>query len=342
MDRNFNSKRSLPHLSRSRQPGDVVIMEQQGRLGRFRRPQWGKRAPGGRRGKRGRVASFGRQHVGRMRAAIATLDVKWLADLIERRQVVFGSVTYGGESWPSPWEAKAHRLAFERRMNRRYPECGAVWRMAPQKRGAPHFHWMFFGRWFARCDEDGADTGPDHFRQLWRDTIGWDGVDGPDTWIVAVRTFGGVVSYLGRYLAKVDVPSAEEQAAVEESRREGAAAGGLCISLNGSYHDVDGGRYAYSGREWGIVGKCHLKFGDRRVVAYEDGDWYDAWVRQVTANVWKGAARGRLYGGDVFLDEPRVLERMADNLGARKLGVADGDAWESEATVEDAEDIFGK
>lgn len=52
----------------------------------------------------------------------------------------FLTLTYPSE-YPKAWQVwKAHLQAFRRRLGRAFPFEWCIWKMEPQKRGAPHFH----------------------------------------------------------------------------------------------------------------------------------------------------------------------------------------------------------
>jgi len=85
--------------------------------------------------KRGKITSFSKKSRKRL------LDI--IARLSDTTQALFVTLTYG-QSWPSDALAYTHLKAFVRRVNRRFPRAGVVWRKEYQKRGAPHFHLIIF------------------------------------------------------------------------------------------------------------------------------------------------------------------------------------------------------
>lgn len=68
---------------------------------------------------------------------------------------LFGAVTYPGRDgcWPSAEVAKRDLRALLKRLQRDYPQCGGVWRLGFQKRGAPHFHLLLWGIPFLSRDK---------------------------------------------------------------------------------------------------------------------------------------------------------------------------------------------
>ena len=86
---------------------------------------------------------------------------------------------------------KAHLRAFLERVRRRYPKASAIWRIEYQKRGAVHFHLVFFNLPYWK-----ADT----IRLVWGEIIG---EDNPRIKIETIRTKRGTTYYVSKYIAKV-------------------------------------------------------------------------------------------------------------------------------------------
>jgi hypothetical protein len=63
---------------------------------------------------------------------------------------VFVTLTYPMR-FPTPSMAKVHLDVWVKRLRREFPGVSGVWRLEPQRRGAPHFHLLLFGaRFIAR------------------------------------------------------------------------------------------------------------------------------------------------------------------------------------------------
>ena len=58
---------------------------------------------------------------------------------------IFLTLTYPYQ-WPSDWEEwKAHLDEFLSLLRKRYPKAAAMWKLEPQERDAPHFHFLIWG-----------------------------------------------------------------------------------------------------------------------------------------------------------------------------------------------------
>jgi hypothetical protein len=98
------------------------------------------------------------------------------------------------DNWPtSPAQWKRDLQNFLKRLLRRYAGAGIIWRMEPQKRGAPHFHLLIFNvRYlpYLRVAEDWASITNGNIDSCSR--------------VERVRSWRGVMSYASKYLAKLD------------------------------------------------------------------------------------------------------------------------------------------
>lgn len=142
------------------------------------------------RKERGAVGAFNRRSRGRL--------LQWLGS-IDRRALqllpLFVTLTYPA-TWPDdPATWKRHLEAFAKRVRRRYPGAAIVWRLEPQRRGAPHFHLLVFGvRYLDPRGEVAAwwnailDGGADHLAA--------------GTRVERVQSWRGVMHYASKYLAK--------------------------------------------------------------------------------------------------------------------------------------------
>ena len=123
----------------------------------------------------------------------------------ELHKLIFETVTFITLTYPEDFPVtskiyKAHLKEFRRRIEVKWGKISAFWRLEFQKRGAPHYHIMFF------------DCPPfDHFEISWV----WKCVT--HTWDMAHELLGAnvrlitdgrqerlIAFYVGKYIAKVD------------------------------------------------------------------------------------------------------------------------------------------
>lgn len=117
--------------------------------------------------------------------------------MLQRDQVAAGkfvTLTYP-QSYPTPTKAKEDLRAFLKRLRRHWPEAAAIWKIEPQKRGAPHFHLLVLGikhldkNWLSRAWYEVVGSGDErHFRA--------------GTAVEAVRSYRGAMAYVSKYLGK--------------------------------------------------------------------------------------------------------------------------------------------
>lgn len=173
--------------------------------------------------------------------------------------ILFVTLTYPA-SYPVEWHTwKRQLVKWWQRILRRYPGAGAIWKLEPQKRGAPHFHLMVVGC-PAHAEAD--------FGQQWYEVIGsgdpWHRKFGALT--VVADTYKGVAAYVAKYAGKtVDL------------RQMPAWAQGV-------------------GRWWGVCSRANLRV---EVVTYPlpEHAWVDArnHCRQLLAERTRGRG-GRTHG----------------------------------------------
>lgn len=120
---------------------------------------------------------------------------------IDRRCVegggLFVTLTYPGE-FSESWRVwKAHLRSIEERLKRRFPGVQLLWRLEFQKRGAPHFHFLVFN--VERIDISWLS-------QAWYEVVGSGDPrhQAAGTEISRVRSWRGVLFYVGKYMAKTD------------------------------------------------------------------------------------------------------------------------------------------
>lgn len=114
----------------------------------------------------------------------------------------FVTLTYPN-IFPEPKQSKYHLKLFIQSLKRAYPEAGIIWKLEPQKRGAPHYHLLVWGcdvkdlkgfvpeAWF-----DIAGEG-DNLHLLWHE-----GKLKNKHCTQQVHSFHGVWAYASKYLGK--------------------------------------------------------------------------------------------------------------------------------------------
>ena len=108
---------------------------------------------------------------------------------------LFVTLTYPGE-WPGdPLRWKRDLDTWLHRLRRAFPAAWAVWRLEPQRRGAPHYHMLVFGlpklprEWLSRTWFEVVGSGDErHLRA--------------GTQVQRVDSWRRVIGYAAKYLAK--------------------------------------------------------------------------------------------------------------------------------------------
>jgi hypothetical protein len=115
---------------------------------------------------------------------------------------VFVTLTYP-KAFPEPKQSKYHLKVFILRMKRAFPDAGIIWKLEPQKRGAPHYHLLVWGsseknlRAFVPTAWHEIAGGGDDLHLLWHE-----GKLKNKHCVNAVYSFKGVWSYASKYLGK--------------------------------------------------------------------------------------------------------------------------------------------
>lgn len=146
-------------------------------------------------GLRGVVKGFSRGSKRRLMSIIASVKRK-------AKLPVFVTLTYP-KSFPEPKQSKKHLKEFIRRILRTFPMAGIIWKLEPQKRGAPHYHLLVWGSseknlraWVPTAWHDIAGGG-DPLHLLWHE-----GKLKNKHCVNAVYSFKGVWAYASKYLGK--------------------------------------------------------------------------------------------------------------------------------------------
>jgi hypothetical protein len=146
-------------------------------------------------GLRGVVKGFSRGSRRRLMSVIAG---------VQRDAVlpVFVTLTYP-KTFPEPKQSKKDLKSFIMRMKRAFPGAGIIWKLEPQKRGAPHFHLLVWGvkvaslrAWVPTAWFEIAGGG-DNLHLLWHE-----GKLKNKHCTQQVNSFKGVWAYASKYLGK--------------------------------------------------------------------------------------------------------------------------------------------
>jgi len=147
-------------------------------------------------GKRNRITSFSRQS--RRRLMMTLGAIKRSAKL-----PYFVTLTYPGQ-FPTLEIAKRDLQVFLKRLERENPDCGYIWKLEPQERGAPHYHLLVWGKmkenilsWVVDNWYDIAGQGDENH---WKFHIG--ALKGSKPCVTKVESWRGVWAYASKYLGK--------------------------------------------------------------------------------------------------------------------------------------------
>lgn len=147
---------------------------------------------------------------------------------------LFITLTYP-KVFPTPAGAKKNIFAFFNRLRRAFPGLGLIWKLEPQKRGAPHFHMLAWGaelqelrKMVPQAWYEIAGGGDEDHLKWHRGQLG----NGNKHCVQQVRSWRGVWSYASKYLGKT--------------------------------FEVDG--WKWPGRFWGVVNRGVVPFGVERSI----------------------------------------------------------------------------
>lgn len=164
-------------------------------------------------GVRGKVTKFSREARKRMIKKLAEFDRETLS------KALFITLTYPAE-YPDGKRAKRDFFTFCKRLKRKYPGAGWLWREELQKRGAPHYHMLVMGvdfipyQWVASAWYEVCGRISDKHLKA-------------GTEVRRVKSYKHCVYYVSKYLAKEDL-----EVEAELGRRWGV--GGLWRRFIGS------------------------------------------------------------------------------------------------------------
>ncbi len=133
--------------------------------------------------KRGKVTIFSRKSRRRL--------LEFLARTTKTtRPRVFMTLTYPSNMNDAKI-GKTHLRAFLERVRRKFPKAAGIWRIEYQKRGAVHFHFIFFNMPFWKASE---------IRTAWSEIIG---EKSPRIHITTCRSRKQTTYYMSKYVAKL-------------------------------------------------------------------------------------------------------------------------------------------
>lgn len=181
---------------------------------------------------RGVVSGFSRQSRNRL--------LQKLAKLKRAELPLFVTLTYPGVFPVAPEDWKKHLDNFAKRFRRRFPNAGFIWKLEPQKRGAPHFHLLAWDSQFT----------PDQFcaalrawiKHAWYEVVGSGDLrhERAGTDVQIIRSWSGVMFYASKYMGKPV--------------------------------DLENDAWGNPGRWWGVVGKENIPYAERLVAWLHNGD----------------------------------------------------------------------
>ena len=220
---------------------------------------------------------------------------------------VFMTLTYPAE-FPSPREAKKHLRALMERYRRAFPESSAIWRLEFQARGAPHFHLVWFGLPFIPKET---------VQKLWGEVIAY---AKPFTRVEAIRSRRKLISYVGKYVAKVDArstasaasPDANAGLLPDDASAPGATGASGGFNLRAYLHALPDGSFSFVhpqtgelcgsvGRWWGVHNKEKLPMAAPIEVSCLDLAVVYRFRRGARKS-WPGVSRRRHQGFSLFVD----------------------------------------
>lgn len=234
-------------------------------------------------GVRGRIRGFSRS----ARRSLMLLHAK-----IDQQQALplFVTLTYPAEFSHEPGQWKRDLDTFAKRFRRRYPAGCFVWKLEPQKRGAPHFHLEVWGvgfvdalKWVGKAWFEVVGSGD--LLHLYAGTS-----------VQQVRSWRGVSSYVSKYMAKVQTDEQEF--------------------------------WAYPGRWWGVVGRDNLQLAAAVVAAMSQMQLHRL-SRVLRRYVRSCDGRAVPWLSSFFVGSPAYwLSRLDDLVGSQFLPLAESPTGE--------------
>lgn len=217
-------------------------------------------------GKRGNVTHFSDGSRRRLMKKMARLKAN---------KAIFVTLTYPA-AFPHADIAQQHLKAYLQRFRYHFPKASAVWRLEYQKRGAPHFHILFYNLPFI----------PRRYWQGWWKRIvnKYIGNDEPRVDIQVVRSRRGIMFYVSKYIAKADAPD----------------------PVGGCYFIYVA--YPHTGRFWGFHNRGCIPWAEQIYITLKGvtRKQFEA-MKAVLAAEWEGLNAYDGKGGTLFNDRAYVL-----------------------------------
>lgn len=144
-------------------------------------------------GPRGQVSLFSRQSKKRLMNLLGTIE--------RNEKPLFCTLTYPATFPISSGVWKTHLDKFWKRMIRKFPGASTIWKLEPQKRGAPHYHLLVWGVERLAMKK--------FISAAWYESVGSGDLKHlhAGTQVEDVQTWRGVMSYASKYMGKIfDMP----------------------------------------------------------------------------------------------------------------------------------------
>jgi len=226
------------------------------------------RTKSGEVGGRGDITEFSQEsrlRLIKLNARISQRKVK-----LSGRKPVLITLTYKRNNIHFP-SAKRDLKVFLQRIARAYPKASGIWKMEAQKRGAIHFHIIFYGLPFVPVK---------NLQNMWNEVTGEDSKNSLD--MEDIRNQKGAQYYVAKYICKEE-PTRFEQSLEENSAEEylenaliSIVVRAALISLGLSMPHT---RPRRTGRWWGVHNRKGLPLArTSRIEIDMREDHYRAWV----------------------------------------------------------------
>jgi hypothetical protein len=257
--------------------------------------------PGG--GTRGRITKFTMKSRKRFLERIAQLELK-------KRLGYTSMVTLTTQAILTPPAAKKYMDTFCKRLKRKFPLSVPIWMMEFQERGAPHFHLLILNMGYWPKEQ---------LQTAWGEIVG---EERPFTRIESARSWQGVISYVAKYMAKVDKAVQAGYHNVDEYAKgtgengvsDGCGANGLDhmtyftaaeladFSVD-ELNELAQGLEPGPGRFWGIRNRKHMPLGHLEIFRLPFGWWLKS-VKQLGQLFYAGVRPENCYGFSLFIEDP--------------------------------------
>jgi len=139
---------------------------------------------------RGAIREFSRKSRTRLQQTLCAMPKRHVGT-----GVLFITLTYPS-SYPGQWRLWKRQLdTWVKRLRRRWPRAAGLWKLEPQKRGAPHFHLLVVGVPFIAKQWVSAS---------WYEVVGSQDARhlAAGTQVQLARSHRGVIAYAAKYTAK--------------------------------------------------------------------------------------------------------------------------------------------